>query len=424
MTSGFLVQNVRIEGFKAFTTEQEIDLGGRHVFLLGQNGNGKSSIIEAIRWGLFGSTGRPNEIVANRGYAGACRVEVALMREGKRWNFRRTLIRGASGGSDAVLTDDQGKEHAIREIMPQLNSVDAGEGTHIIFAPQATPLRRQPEDLNAFERTVFNHLGLTYPRALLSQIRSFLVLQQELEVSLAKRLEEKRHDVDSEIAHLERQRGIILRSPPWEGSKPPSVAESQKSARGLIEEISDEQQEEMFLGLSLEALLQEGEEALDNKRDQAQEGLKKKLSAITGRRDRLIALSELNERVGILQNVVEAKQSELNALLNGLSIGGLRNTVQEKRSVMQTRELRSRIAEEAKLLLEQLQAEDVSCPVCGTLHNRKVLQAEVSHESGQLMEDENSDLSVLETQLQSVEDLEQEVKRQEEALWGIEKRVR
>ena len=209
MESGFRVQNVKIEGFKAFTTKQEIDLKGRHVFLLGQNGNGKSSIIEAIRWGLFGSTGRPNEIVANRGYAEACRVEITLMRSGTQWNFRRTLIRGASGGSDAELTDGQGQEHAIRDIMPQLDSVDAGEGTHIIFAPQATPLRRQPEDLDAFERTVFNHLGLTHPRSLLSQIYSFLTVHQELEVRLGGRLNEIRQEVESEMAHLERQRGIV-----------------------------------------------------------------------------------------------------------------------------------------------------------------------------------------------------------------------
>ena len=34
-----------------------------------------------------------------------------------------------------MLTDEQGHEHHIRDIMPQLDSVDAGEGMHIIFAP-------------------------------------------------------------------------------------------------------------------------------------------------------------------------------------------------------------------------------------------------------------------------------------------------
>ena len=93
MVKGFRVQTVAIEGFKGFTTRKKIDLKGCHVFLLGQNGNGKSSIIEAIRWGLFGSTGRQNEIVANRDYPGRCRVDITLIREGKQLNLRRTLIR-------------------------------------------------------------------------------------------------------------------------------------------------------------------------------------------------------------------------------------------------------------------------------------------------------------------------------------------
>ena len=52
MARGFGVQAVEIEGFKGFTSSTTIDFKGRHVFLLGQNGNGKSSIVEAVRWGM------------------------------------------------------------------------------------------------------------------------------------------------------------------------------------------------------------------------------------------------------------------------------------------------------------------------------------------------------------------------------------
>ena len=123
MVEGFRIKAVTVEGFKGFMKPKEIDLDGDHVFLFGKNGNGKSSIIEAIRWGLFGSARRPNEIVANWDYTGRCRVEIKLLKEGKLWNLRRTLIRGASGGSDPVLTDEKGKVHPVGEIMPQLDSV-------------------------------------------------------------------------------------------------------------------------------------------------------------------------------------------------------------------------------------------------------------------------------------------------------------
>jgi len=50
MNKGFILQTVAIEGFKGFTNRQSIDMDGKHLFLLGRNGNGKSSILEAIRW--------------------------------------------------------------------------------------------------------------------------------------------------------------------------------------------------------------------------------------------------------------------------------------------------------------------------------------------------------------------------------------
>ena len=213
MASGFRIQSVEIEGFKGFTTRQEIDLDGRHAFLLGQNGNGKSSIIEAIRWGLFGSTNRPNDIVANRGYAGTCQVVITLIRRGEQWNLQRTLNPG-SGRSTPVLTDNQGKEHPIRDIMPQLDSAEAGEGMHIIFASQSTPLRRQSEDLSPFERPVFNHLGLTHPRALRGRLDEFLKTQEPAEGKLGEKLTDARSNIDRDIIQLEHQRDTIVSSPP------------------------------------------------------------------------------------------------------------------------------------------------------------------------------------------------------------------
>ena len=54
----FRIKNVAIEGFKAFTKPQSFDLDGRHVFFFGENGLGKTSVVEAIRWCLFGLASR------------------------------------------------------------------------------------------------------------------------------------------------------------------------------------------------------------------------------------------------------------------------------------------------------------------------------------------------------------------------------
>lgn len=169
---------------------------------------------------MFGSTGRPNGVVENRSHSGACRVILSLTRVEKRWNLQRTLIPGISGGSDATLTDEAGLEHRIREIMPQLDSVDAGEGTYIIFSSQATPLRRQPQDLTPFERTVFNHLGLTHPRSLLSEIDEFLVDQCLTEQRQGERLKEVRDEIDNQFTPLGREPAAVAHPVGKKGQRP------------------------------------------------------------------------------------------------------------------------------------------------------------------------------------------------------------
>ena len=59
----FQIESVSIEGFKAFTKRQTFNFGSRHVFFFGPNGLGKTSIVEAIRWCLFGLASRPGELV-------------------------------------------------------------------------------------------------------------------------------------------------------------------------------------------------------------------------------------------------------------------------------------------------------------------------------------------------------------------------
>ena len=410
MASGFRIQKVAIEGFKGFTTRQEIALDGCHAFLLGQNGNGKSSIVEAIRWGLFGSTRRPNEIVANQEHSDRCRVEIILMREGKVWHLRRTLIKGSSGGSDAELTDDQGEEHLIRDIMPQLDSADAGEGMHIIFAPQSTPLRRQPEDLSPFERTVFNHLGLTHPRVLLSQLDSFLETQELEEKNLADKLTGVRQNIDEEISRLERRRDDIVDSPPWGNSHAPSTAESENKAREMIEKITGNPPDESLSGLSLDALIDKAGDALENRRSQDLDELEKKLAEIVGRRERLEAFRDIQAKIQTQQSTIEDRQAQLDDTLKGLTLDELRNSITETRAAADTEALMRRIVEGASELLHRDEKDSVSCPVCEATHSRQGLEGILQQAIGRLSSATTSTLDQLEAQLERAGNLEREVK--------------
>ncbi len=416
MASGFRIQKVTIEGFKGFTTRQEIDLDGCHAFLLGQNGNGKSSIVEAIRWGLFGSTRRPNEIVANRGYNRPCRVVVTLIRGEERWNLRRTLNRGTTGGSDAVLTDENGQERSIPEIMPQLDSTEVGEGMHIIFAPQSTPLRRQPEDLNPFERTVFNHLGLTHPRALLSELDAFLETQEHKEEELGDKLTEARRNIDEDISQLERQRNVIASSPPWGAGPTPSSSESENKARRIIEEITNNPPEKDLSGLSLYALIGKAEDALENRRSQDLDELEEEATKIRERRERLENFRDIQAEIETQQSTVQGKQSELDDTLKDMSLDELQNSVKEKQAAADAEDLRRRIAETASDLLRRDEENPVSCPVCETTHPRQDLDALLRQIIDKPSGATTLELNQLGDRLRRSENLEREVQGLKRAL--------
>ena len=423
MAEGFRIGHIAIEGFKGFTIRKELNLQNRHVFLLGSNGNGKSSVIEAIRWGLFGSTNRPNDIVANREYATRCRVEIGLLRGGKEWHLRRTLIRGVTGGSDATLFDDAGDERNLREIMPQLDSLDAGEGTHIIFAPQAAPLKRRPEDLSPFERTVFNHLGLTHARTLLGHLETFLSELSEDERELDERLSELRKRVDGQVAALEGERGRVLRSPPWGEDKAATMIESESKAKSLIEKINGSIREQLD-GLSLGALVEKAGELLQERSTEERGALHEKLETAEKRRGQLegvkSALGQLNEKKCELGTA----RSRMGDLLGSSSLEELRGSIDARRRNIDTLTLQGKLAAVATELLRR--GEDgisVSCPICGDDHDRKELQLALQAVSGAGREQALIELQKTEQTLQKAERIANDIEELEQDIEQIERFV-
>ena len=376
MGRGFSVQGVEIEGFKGFTSPQAIDFKGRHVFMLGQNGNGKSSIVEAVRWGLFGSTFRPNEVVKNQHYSGVCRVTVNLMRDGDLWTLRRTLNLGTGSRSDPVLTDQHGNRRPIREVLPQLDSVDAGEGTHVIFAAQSAPLRRQPEDIEPFEKTVLNYLGLTHPRALLSNIDEFLEDQAAAEDELGEELTEVRSRLDAQIAEEEVRRSRILNAPPWGDGPTPSIAVSEQTVRSFIEDITNSSPSDELEGLSLEALVESAEQSLADRRIRDQGSLEEQADALGSYRGSLEKLRDVQGQLEAHESTVRATRSELEDVCEGMTPDELRQKLADAKREATTESVKARLAQGAiDLIRRGSDALDVRCPICDSLQNRHRLEA-------------------------------------------------
>ena len=407
MSTGFRVRSVEIEGFKGFASAQEIDFKSRHVFLLGQNGNGKSSIVEAVRWGLFGSAFRPNEVIKNQHYPGPCRVTVNLTRDGEPWVLHRILNLGAGSSSEPILTDRHGTRHPIREIMPQLDSLEAGEGTHIIFAPQSAPLQKQPEDLDAFEKTVFNYLGLNHPRALLSNLDNFLEDQDALEEELGDTLTSARNNIDHQITE-ERLRGSnIANAPPWGAGLTPSTVASEQKTRRFIEEITGIPPSAGLEGLSLDALVESAEQSLVTRQEQNLASLTKEAADLVESRTNLEELRRVQLKVAEMETAILDKNSILEQLYGGLTPTELHQAFDTAQAKETTQSIEGSIVRLAVNLIGREDSSDIPCPICGSSHNRQKL-ASLLHSNA-----DKTDRSISETVVTLKERLQESQRVQE-----------
>src|SRR5258707_7068327 len=105
--ANYRIVSLVVEGFRGFTTPQSISFDGRNVFIFGENGLGKSSIIEAIQWCLFGGT---DIQVRNSVYEKQeCRVVLHLAGPKGKLSIRRELRPGRTE-SDLRIEDARGKE--------------------------------------------------------------------------------------------------------------------------------------------------------------------------------------------------------------------------------------------------------------------------------------------------------------------------
>src|SRR2546427_7414271 len=104
----YRIESLVVEGFKAFSTPQEIVISGKHCFLFGANARGKSSIVEAIRWCLFGLE-RDSDVRNRFREAGDCRVELRLRDAAGVWRVERRL-RPGSRESDLTIRNPDGVE--------------------------------------------------------------------------------------------------------------------------------------------------------------------------------------------------------------------------------------------------------------------------------------------------------------------------
>jgi hypothetical protein len=227
-----------VEGFKAFGAPQEIALKGRHCFLFGANARGKSSIVEAIRWCLFGLE-RDSDVRNRFSEAADCRVEVRLRDAVGLWRLERRLRPGQLR-SDLTIKNPDGTEVTQKEALPNLVRLGTGAGAVVFFSAQQATRARAYGDLTRFHEVLYAHLNLVEAERLRTELTHELEEQFEIQRQRSEDLQSAEDKLRAQLKDVDARLEEILRSPPWELGEVPTRPASDLRIRSFVADLATE----------------------------------------------------------------------------------------------------------------------------------------------------------------------------------------
>lgn len=150
---------LRIEGLRSFRREVEIDFADRdHVAVVGDTGAGKSSILEAMTYALYGKTSFGRQADLMNDTSKKLRVVLRFRVSGDEWRVVRTLRRNQKGnvgqaGAQLQCMDKDGKPleqveqvKLVNERVEQLIGLDSDAFLRTVVLPQGRFARLLAED--------------------------------------------------------------------------------------------------------------------------------------------------------------------------------------------------------------------------------------------------------------------------------------
>lgn len=168
--------SLRIEGLRSFRASVEIDFGDRdQIAVVGDTGAGKSSILEAMTYALYGKTsfaGQANQELMND-TSDKTRVVLRFRVSGQEWDVVRTLRRDGKGqvrpsgarlqllGKDGEPLEIVEQVRQVNERVEQLIGLDSDAFLRTVVLPQGRFARLLVEDRPADRGKVLRQLWPT-----------------------------------------------------------------------------------------------------------------------------------------------------------------------------------------------------------------------------------------------------------------------
>ena len=365
--AAFRIHRLHIEGFKAFTEPQTVEIGG-HVFVFGRNSLGKSSVVEAVRWCLFGLPGRRELEARNVFYpVGECKVELELVGPGGKWRVQRRL-RPGSGRSDLTIRDPDGNKVPEAQVFPNLARIGSREGTHIIFASQQSNRRRPQADITDFDKVLYAYLRIDDVPRLLEHLKREIEEQVEIARKLGVEVEQVEQLLRSKLKELGSRTEEILAAAPWPGETVPTTAETDGRIRGFVKECGGSLERADGGSVTREWLLEEAGRAIHKlsatTRDIAGSELRQARTAQLEFASAKKRVEELRKKHEAVQDRFKAREQDLTRLLGNRTKQQWQNEHDELVRQGDQQERYVALGRQAAAYYEDFSPEE--CPVCDT----------------------------------------------------------
>jgi DNA repair exonuclease SbcCD ATPase subunit len=382
----FRINSITLEGFKGFTNKQTISINGKNLFIFGPNGYGKSSIIEAIRWCLFGLTGRPEERVRNLFYSRNCFVELELRDENnKLWKVQRVLSPGVTHSRPKIL-DPEGNEKTQTEVFPFLTSLETKEGTYIVFGgPSQFPSRKRPLEsieISDFDRTIYAYLRLEELPELIEKLNKLIKEQKEEENQLAEEIDQGKRKIERELEEVNERLTSILRAPPWGDSEPPTWEQTKEKIKDLIIQLGQEIGQIPPEGLSENELLDFAERWLQELAIPEEEELNRRISEIKEKQKKIKELQNKREeekkKIENIRKEIDERERKCQELLGDKNLDNLHNELENLEKKIEQTSLLIEIIKKSQLYLENNRVE--KCFICLSSINEEEVKRNIKQD--------------------------------------------